>query len=213
MQLLMRLPVEVQTPFGPSVEGASPDLLAELLVELEACVTAAGGTTSHLNRGLRRAEAESALATAGLPLPPELSTWFGWHNGEVWKDAWNPGPLALPASPLLTLDESLGMRAAEEPIGVPEWDWDPRWLRLTGEWKLGVAIRCITADDAPLARMIMDEMRAYVSDTQSQVVSLCTPITWWIEAIRAGYYTWDGRFWAVNTEALPPLQGAKRFWM
>lgn len=41
-----------------------------------------------------------------------------------------------------------------------------------------------------------------------RAVSLCTPVIWWIEAIRSGAQTWspEGFLWETDTTRLPELQ-------
>jgi hypothetical protein len=38
--------------------------------------------------------------------------------------------------------------------------------------------------------------------TQQQVVSLCTPVTWWIDSIRRGWYQWKPELgaWDIDVE-------------
>lgn len=192
---MRQLPATIETPNGPSVQGASPGLLAELLRELEHEVVAYGGTKSSLRQGVDLEVLRETFAFHQLSLPEELEVWFGWHDGET------RGALFCPPSSLLSLEDSFGMRALEmeQDVGEPLWDWDPQWLRITGDSNAGGAIRCSSSARTPLVRTIMDEVRTHPSSTAGQVVSLCTPVTWWIEAIRSGHYHWTEGGWARDS--------------
>jgi hypothetical protein len=59
----------------------------------------------------------------------------------------------------------------------------------------GLAMRCSEDPESPpLIRFVSDDGSTSTQDgdTTYQVVSLCTPVTWWIDSIRRGWYTWDG---------------------
>ncbi len=96
------------------------------------------------------------------------------------------------------------------PRGFGRWEWNPNWVHIMGD-QHGLAMCC--ADDPespPLVRFVSDD--GYTStqdgDTAYQVVSLCTPVTWWIDSIRRGWYRWEARsgVWTRDAQAQPLLR-------
>jgi hypothetical protein len=80
------------------------------------------------------------------------------------------------------------------PKGQEDWQWNPDWIQIMGDAN-GLAISCDRhADDPPLVRgLSWDRVYGTQPDqTLNQVVSLCTPVTWWIDALRHGWYRWNG---------------------
>jgi hypothetical protein len=77
--------------------------------------------------------------------------------------------------------------------GSEDWQWNPDWIRIMGDAN-GLAICCAApADNAPLVRGLSwtGEYGTQPTQTLRQVVSLCTPVTWWIDSLRNGWYRWN----------------------
>ena len=68
----------------------------------------------------------------------------------------------------------------------------------------------MTPAASPLVRFVSDDGSTSTqdSDTEYQVVSLCTPVTWWIDSIRRGWYKWDGgsSTWTRDAQAQPRIR-------
>jgi hypothetical protein len=113
---------------------------------------------------------------------------MGWSLGECVKAYLNP---------------------KGQPKGQEDWQWDPRWLQIMGDAN-GLAIFCGgEPTSAPLVRGITWD-RAYgtqLTQTVRQAVSLCTPVTWWIDALRHGWYRWNvsGNAWEDVDHSKQPL--------
>jgi len=205
------LPATIGTAVGPSVEGASPTLLSELLMEMETELRRQGvPVDEYLRPPAPISVVRAGFEECGLDPPLEALAWFGWHDGPT------RAPNSHKVMPMFlgwSLAESV--RAYLDPKGQPkgreDWQWDPRWLQIMGDGN-GLAIFCGDAPDkAPLVRGITvdREYGTQPSQTLRQVVSLCTPVTWWIDALRHGWYRWNkhANAWEdVDTSLQPPMR-------
>jgi len=187
---------------GMTVEGASAALLHDLLEDFEKELRKQGVPVARLLRPPASAEAvRGGFAQLDLLAPDEAIALFGWCNGI------EPGlELALPVFEASSL-EAMTRRYQTSRLGLGEWDWNPSWVQVMGS-KYGLAISC--ADDPaqpPLVRAVEDSAGTQSSQTQHQVVSLCTPVTWWIDAMRRGWYRCepDARAWDRSGPSPPPL--------
>lgn len=210
----MMLPATIDTPFGPSVEGAGAPLLAEVLVELEMELGRISFPVDRLRPGLPRAEIAARFAAVERPVPDELLTWFEWHDGATVP----PGAALLqiaPARVLLGLDAMLRfVREPPMPYGYEVGNWQPEWTMLAPDMGCGILVNHMSDPGvAPLVRTMWE----YTFDPQEgptqQVVSLCTPVTWWIEAIRSGGWAWDieNHLWRTYQSALPMERSLRGF--
>ncbi|MBX3194178.1 MAG: hypothetical protein KF727_03640 [Microbacteriaceae bacterium] len=194
---------EVDTPDGLMVEGAGPELLAELLVELEREMAAAGAPSEMLAPGISPERCRELLLPICGHVPAEVEVWFEWHNG-VLGGADAPRLLRgleyWSAEQVARADPHLGL-----PPGKEEWEWDRRWLRLTGD-NYGLIV---TTDlrSHPLVRRWNPELGTAPLSAPSplQVVSLCTPVARWIGAIRNRWWTWNPglRTWDYDSAGPP----------
>jgi hypothetical protein len=189
---MMRLPATVGSPRGVTVEGASPALLAELLKEFEVELRNQGIEIDRLLRpGATRQSVIDEFRASELDAPDEAIVLFGWHNGRFEV----PGAFsALPVFAAWSLEYLAAARdrSADEPRGFGEWEWNPNWIRIMGD-QYGIAMCCADRpENAPLIRFVSDDLVDGTQDwqTERQVVSLCTPVTWWIESLRRGWYRW-----------------------
>lgn len=149
----------------------------------------------------RPPERHETFAKIGLQAPDEAVALFGWHDGCV---ATSEGETALPARFLLSLDAVPNLFKMSR-LGMGEWDWNPNWAQVMGS-KYGLAISC--ADDPgqpPLVRSVEDSAGTADWQTDYQVVSLCTPVTWWIQGLRHGWYQYDQatRAWNRDRTEIP----------
>jgi len=196
------LPATIPSPRGMTVEGASAGLLSELLGDLE---TEMRKQKVPVDRWLAPPASpetvRSEFADIGLIAPDEAIAWFGWHNG-VQSVAGSNG--ALPVFEGISLQVSKRKFTGSR-LGQGEWDWNPNWLQIMG-WKYGIAVSCAgVPDEPPLVRSVEDEWMTQEWQTDHQVVSLCTPVTWWIDAIRRGAYVFDRstNWWQRDIKQIP----------
>lgn len=76
------LPETIGTSVGPSVDGASADLLSDLLVALEQELRLQGvPVDDYLRPGALPPEVRAAFDECDLDAPLEALAWFGWHDG------------------------------------------------------------------------------------------------------------------------------------
>ncbi len=189
---MTKLPETVGTPRGPSVEGASPALLAELLDQFETELVRVGVPVGRfLQPGAHPDYVRDVFDRNGLTAPDEAVVWFSWHDGPTRIPGGNH---PLPRFEIWSLDEADDRRHSDgaQPLGRSPDEWDPDWFQIMGP-VAGLAMNCgEPVERVPLVRALSHtlEMGTQPDQTLQQVVSLCTPVTWWIEGIREGWYTW-----------------------
>jgi hypothetical protein len=202
------LPATVGTPRGVSVEGAGAQLLGVLLAELEVELRRQKVPLDGLLQpAANSAEVHSTFAGAGLVPPDEAVTWFGWHDGCVGV------PLAevvLPRFGFWSLKAvAMNRSQTQQWLGLEEGQWNPNWLQIMGEAD-GLGISCEAHPSvSPLVRLVnFEDAGTQPQDTQFQVVSLCTPVSWWIDALRRGWYRWDQQtqHWDYDIRAQPLIR-------
>jgi len=205
---MIDLPTAHATRQGQTVIGSGPDLLAILLDayfdELEELGVP---VRSHLAPGLSPSVTRELLEADGLAAPDEIVAWFEKFNGPAFGDGEAPFYL-FPGSALHSLETAVKLRAVDRQavgFGHEVWQWNAEWLRL-GDPVVGLAVRCAEPTDAaPLVRHVGDG-HGTNGDDAHQVVSLCTPVVWWIEALRAGRFLWDAdaRRWNFPPSPVEP---------
>ncbi len=193
----MELPATIETPRGPSVVGASPELLRELLHHYERVLAEIGYPVELFRPPLKPAEIRSRINKLGLTAPDELVTWYSWHDGS------EAGPWLTPQfgfAPLTYAEYSY--RSAS--LGSERWEWNPGWLHVMAP-NVGLGVACDGPNEQPpmVAHVSPDEGGSQPSQSDGWVLSLCTPVTWWLEAIESGAYTYDGGRWEVDRTLLP----------
>jgi hypothetical protein len=195
----MEIPETIGTLFGPSVEGASPELLVELLPTLEDQLRTKGiPVEEYLSPGASPAAVRAGFEECGLVAPDEAVVWFGWHDGPTrHPNSHKVMPMFLGWS--LAECVAAYLDPAGHPKGHEDWQWDPAWIQIMGDAN-GLAISCAAApDQAPLVRALTwdGEFGTQPSQTLSQAVSLCTPVAWWVDALQHGWYRWNphGNAW------------------
>jgi hypothetical protein len=196
----MGLPSTFLTPAGFTVEGASAELLEELLATYDRESIARGvPVLDAYAPGIARAEIEDSLAELGLVAPEELIIWWGWHDGRMpgAKPISRIDPIGLSTSIEFYNSESLGDGTDDE--------WNADWLRIGGDGVNGMAISCHPNSAPPLIRYVDWEYGTNEVGIDQQVVSLCTPVTWWLTAIAEGWREWDAlpQYWGYDTSRYP----------
>ncbi len=203
---MTELPKTIHTPDGLSVEGASPELLISLLGEYESALEGLRpGCAEAFRPGLPADAIISRFAPLGYVPNDEVIAWWGWHDGLHDSDLNPPGvtPFRLDAAVDLVLKMHRGV------VRPPDWlfdTWHPAWIPF--DYTATLAIRGDSAQVPPPVRPQQPEMGDHTQDAPApaQVISLCTPVTWWITAIREGWRRWDeerGMIWAFRDEYPP----------
>jgi hypothetical protein len=181
---------EIETPDGAMVVGASPEMLAELLRELEGELATLGVPTELFAPGIARDHCRSVLRPAGGPVPAEVEVWFEWHNGTVGDLS---APRLLRPVELWSAEQVARWIASPPfPFGKGRFDmWDPSWFQLTGD-NNGLIVTCDERPH-PLVRRWNPEMHTdpLLQPSPLQVVSLCTPVSRWLRAIRDKKWLWN----------------------
>jgi hypothetical protein len=178
--------------------------LRELLVELEETIVQAGGgrDLSWCVPGVSEPQVRAAFARIGLVPTGELITWFGWHNGSTGY------PLLQKHFPR-SLDELVTDYQRERDtdwLGEAYGQWRPGWVKIIGI-SHGIAADCNRPEiEATPVRFADPWDGRFDSDdpgAQPQP-SMCVMVSWWIDAIRDGYFTWkpDTQSWDWG----PPLR-------
>jgi hypothetical protein len=204
------LPQTVGTSRGMTVEGASAELLKDLLRQLEGELRRQGAPVKQfLLPGAQRREVEDSFKRMGVTAPDEAVVWFGWHNGAV-PGVGNGGVLPLFEPWPLSVIEYERPQPWGSDFGPGRWEWDPNWIHIMGN-QYGLAMSC--ADDPaqpPLIRFVTSDSAhgTEASQTDYQVVSLCTPVTWWIDSLQRGWYQWDddNGYWQLDRQAQPLIR-------
>jgi len=184
-------------------------LLRELLIELEGELERAGAPVSQLAPPNERKIIRAKFEAAGLCVPDEAIEWFGWKSGlTVAARKSNPGG-PLPLFEMWSQEEIISSRqhlASSSDFGPESWQWSPSWLHLIGD-NNGIAVRMTECPaNPPLVRSMQfgspNTDPAYI---ETQVVSLCTPVYWWLEDLRSGIFRWDGGQgrWSADFKRLP----------
>lgn len=200
--LIMNLPETIRTANGLTAEGASPALLGQLLDEYASELkTRSPGIYGALQPGLLAAQIEDALGRINLTPPDELIVWWGWRDGfrPMFGHGLRHGQLRLETAIATYKNEDLGTELEE---------WNPNWIRVGGTGNDGDAVSCAPSEDPPLVRAVStwDIGTQPFEDTIRQVVSLCTPVTWWLTAIKEGWdqYNPTTGFWDWDRSLYPP---------
>ena len=198
---MMRLPETTRTPNGFTVEGASPELLGELLDnyarELKRTSPRIYGA---MLPGLPKSKISDELGAIGIEPPEEVLVWWNWRNG------FRPlVPIGLRHAQLRLEDAVYMYRRSS--LGTDIDQWNPHWIHIAGSGNDGDAVCCQRSDEPPLVRAVssFDIGTQPYEDPLRQVVSLCTPVTWWLLSIAKGWNSWDPitGFWGWDDSQYP----------
>jgi hypothetical protein len=195
----------VDTPDGLMLKGASPELLRELLNELFDVLGSVGlPVAASLAPGLTSREIRELLLSRGLSAPNELTAWYETFNGTTLGPTQTPVQL-FPVYDLHSLETAVALydlEPASRGVGVEDWNWHPEWLRIA-EPVQSLAVRCSADEEGPpLVRAVGHDYNTQAANPPYQVVSLCTPVAWWIEELQNGSYVWDAARGLWNVEGI-----------
>jgi hypothetical protein len=179
------LPATYMTKNGLTVEDAGPELLSRLLSALES-ERAIHGEPTHriLAPGQSRSEILKQLSPIGLTPPEELVVWWEWSNGLL------PGRKGRANFEPFSVQEAIDLYR-EEQIGEEFYEWNRDWIRVSWEPNAGMAVSCEQTGRPPLVRNVSPTSGTQQAETDCQVVSLCTPVTWWLLGLAKGWTVWD----------------------
>jgi hypothetical protein len=203
-------PEIVEGPSGPTASGSSPVLLEALLASLDKLLFEREVPTEDLLMpGAQGYEIAEELAPLALKPNAELLVWWGWHNGtQLQEDGRRVRGLALPGFAMGGVHDatrnyrrflgvidgpssrSLSVNRERE-VEYADVGGGTGWLPL-GRFGDGMLIECAGDPEAPPMLHSSDpEFRFPDSENYMRAQSLCTIVTWWIEEISAGGWTWD----------------------
>jgi hypothetical protein len=102
--------------------------------------------------------------------------------------------------------------AVTDSVGIPRgtepFQWNPTWVRL-GWDKIALA-----ADSASTrVRVVTYENGTWEPTSSTEVLSLCTAVTWFIEALRIGGHIWrpETGEWDRDPELIDPIGKAQMY--
>jgi hypothetical protein len=180
----MKIPETSSTDGGLIVEGADADLLAALLdaygFELRRQSTQ---TWESMKPGRSRQEVVDLLSSAGVEPLDELVVWWAWRDGFL------PGASRIGVGhPLLRLEQALFFRREDEQLAF-ELLPDPSWIRVGGDgMRDSIAVSFADSSDPPVVRFLDPE----IGDRPGRdVISLCTPVAWWLTGLERGWTRFD----------------------
>lgn len=214
------LPTISQTRLGPSVDRPSPELLTELLSELDQCLRQAGVPADALRPGLHCEVIRSRAAAAGLTFHPEVVTWFEWQNGASPERS--EIVHALPQVRLASLNEALARYAdtqemletwSEDPeLREMHWGRDTGWLALVDE-SSGLTVEASAPPERSPGIHNAHNMFTLETDT-GRAVSLCTYVVWLVEGLRAGAHDLSALsgFWDSDMDKMSSSQVRAQFY-
>ncbi len=201
----MSLPATILAPDGYTVADAGPELLRLLLSEFEVELTKQHVPVDLLRPGRDFDEVKRAFSAVDRHIPDEVAVWFAWHDGEV-ADQTRAMAGVLPQFEFYSLDTVLHLIARpRQPYGEEEWDWNREWVHVLGDHK-GLIVSCGKDPATPPLVRVLDPTATHHVIASRQSVSLCTPVTWWIEGLRNGWYTWNSEIgrWSRRTMDMGP---------
>lgn len=190
-------------------EDSAPILLtAEVLASFEERLREhAPSLLERLAPGLEEPEMERLVARFDLELTSELRRWWGWRNGIPRTEIEYKTERSLGHNQvLIPLAEAGEMRVrwcARELELSGSVDWEAGWLPI-GEASDFIVGDCSVARDAPTPILLLDGMSENPRAPRAR--SLGELVSWWIEAIDSGAWTYRDRVagWAVDWDRLRP---------
>jgi hypothetical protein len=199
------LPILLLTGEAPTVAPAGADVLSELLgIWEDELRRHRFPVSSATSRGLPPDQVAERLEGAGLTASPELIAWFSWKNGQPMH---NNTPPLVPGIWMSGIEWAVNDTAGA-PRGTDPFQWSPTWIRL-GWDKITLA-----ADSATTRVRVFDyEQDTWEPTSHTEVLSLCTAVTWYIEALRSGGHIWKPEIgeWDRDPELIDPIGRAHMY--
>jgi hypothetical protein len=192
------------------MQGKPPMLDLEMLHKYDARLCETGVPVDDWARpGLSEREMDEMLAPLGLTLPAEARLWWMWRNGEeesaerrLWRP-WRRGLSLDGAIAQYRLSRLVAKNSAEK------WDdkerddiWHPAWFPIVqGDGAPVTVIDCSVPKGAPTPITFVD-WEALHTPTLPSARSLGEMISWWIDALSRGGWSFDAATgkWAEDVE-------------
>ena len=162
--------------------------------------------------GLTEEELAAVEDELGTALPPELRTWWSWHDGlglvslhgrhgvtavnGVDIEAW-PAHVAL--------DRTRTYREIMARVPGTTWVASERWLQIGGRGNGDMVLADLQPTPDGASKIRSAWLRDVNDPPPPGAPSLGALVTWWTEALDARVHTWDraaGR-WVRDLEAVP----------
>jgi hypothetical protein len=197
------LPRLLEGPHGLVTEGASPDLLRQLLDLCDRELRQrARPVYDSLRPGLPADVIKRAFARYSLEPNEEAIAWWEWHDGLTQMTGFGLRIEPLP------LEAALKLRT-ENGLGLERSDWNPNWVRVAGTyggWSMALDFKTTAS---PAVRTVDHELDHTTQDepAERQMISLCTPVVMWITQLQQGWSRFDTSVpgnWIVDWEPAPP---------
>ena len=197
------------TANGPTVSSTGPDTLRAMLEDYEDLLSSLGvPVRDYLVPGAGHQTIVDEFASIGVTPNEELVVWFEWANGVVFP-ATRPKtgqilPFMNPVSVEWAASNYAYMRDNHDEDG--RWAWSPGWVGIEDSpYRLNVS--CIgPSSEPPLVQNADPEGHEVGSNTNEyQVVSMCTLVAYWVEAIELGAARWisERNVWHLEIDKLP----------
>jgi hypothetical protein len=184
----MKIPKTYATEHGLTVEGASPELLAELLDTYAYEIYQRNPEAwEGMSPGLSPDDIVEELTAEDIPASEEATVWWSWTNG------YRPDRPPLLSNPPLPLGSAIESYVTDRDIYKFELLPGPNWIRVTGlDRSTSIALHCDDGDGLPLVCRIAPAVKVGNGPHDLRpVVSLCTPVTWWLTALDKGWMRFD----------------------
>lgn len=198
-----------RTNQGPTVSPSGADALRDMLSDYEALLESKGARVRrYLAHGVDRQHIEREFEKISLVPNEELVTWFEWANGTVQSSDMPAGGPILPfivnVSVEVAVDRYKQFRDSDDEFAM--WAWSEGWFGIE-ESGYSLNVSCLgPSDQPPLVQNADPEGHEVGSEhNEYQVVSLCTLVTYWAEAVENGACLWlpERRAWDIQFSSLP----------
>jgi hypothetical protein len=183
-----------------------PTLLDDALIEqLENRLRAASvGWLERAAPGLTDSEMDALTEPLGLSLPIEARVWWGWRNGASQR----PGEIAPAIGPgheFISLEQAVSRCQMEREI--PATPWRDEWMPLFTAPPIVCDCSVLSGEPTPVCCVDYHrdpEGKFFAGDAPAQ--SLGELITWWIETIDNGAWTYVPEFegWERDEQKCDP---------
>lgn len=193
---------------------AVPMMLTEPMLErlFEGWRHAGAPIVQSLRPGLDEREIDATTSELRLRLPVEARTWWAWHDGAsstMTSHALGLGFLYLPLSKAVALYRQWRAIAHEsvDPASLdPERDaddiWHPSWFPISkGGDGTTVACDCSVDEGAPSPIRSVHWSKRVGRSAVPVADSLGTVVSWWIEALEDGTWTYDHKRQGWNSNS------------
>lgn len=190
--------------------SSSYDDLAQLLIRLEdVLVSNRVPVVDRLAPGLHEKAVRELLGTLGMDPPDDLLTWFGWHNGLVWRGDEQPGDVFLVRWIPYSLSEAIA-EYHDQPVGREPWQWHPDWLPIAHLRNADRLAVCCGSDagDRGLVRVVSGVERFWHDPPARTTISDLA--AWLAQAVEAGHWAYEAHDHVWSADRWTEIDAARR---